>query len=322
MLFREVSMKDKDKVIDFERYRQDKLFEDELLENIAYMTDEEIDDFYDHIAFGAEDDDNAGSGTDLLREMRFLEELESEAYLQWAVLPEKSWANEECRPYLSVKMDLAMLYKQNGLYQKALEHLMQIYKADTNDSLGVRYEILSLYVLRSDYDMAEAFFKIRKEHETDALMKIPMLIAAILSGHNAMAERLIEELCEQVDGFLEFCLQEVFPMQRLLEAGALEAYQPNSSDSLYIGLYNVLPLLLTASSYIQAYLNAYFREDEVYLEELGILTSAQLMNLTDYGIRTVSDMAEFTEAQLLTIPKIGKVTLKKLEAARVVFSSK
>lgn len=319
---REVSMKDKDKVIDFEQYRQDKLFEDELLETIGYMTDEEIDDFYDYIAFGSEDDDNEESGADLLREMRFLEELESDAYHQCVSLPEKSWRNEECRPYLSVKMDLAMFYKQNGLYQKALTHFLEIYQADPNDSLGCRYEIMSLYVLMSNYEMASAFFNSHKEHKEDVLMQVPLLIAAILNGHQETAEELILQLCGQVDGFLEFCLQDEFPMLRVLDAGALESYQPNSEDSLYLALYNVLPLLMTASTYVQAWLNNDFAEEDEFLEDFDILTSAQLQSLTNYGIRTVADIVNYSETQLLAIPKIGKATLEKLKEAGVIFSEK
>ena len=215
-----------------------------------------------------------------------------------------------------------MLYKQNGLYQKALTHFLEIYQADPNDSLGCRYEIMSLYVLMSNYEMASAFFNSHKEHKEDVLMQVPLLIAAILNGHQEKAEELILQLCGQVDGFLEFCLQDEFPMLRVLDAGALESYHPNSEDSLYLALYNVLPLLMTASTYVQAWLNNDFAEEDEFLEDFDILTSAQLQSLTNYSIRTVADIANYSETQLLTIPKIGKATLEKLKEAGVIFSEK
>lgn len=312
-------MVDKDKIVDLNQYREEKEFDEDLFENLLNMSDEEIDDFYDSIAFGNGLNADGPSGKELLAEIWRLEELERDGYLAWKSSPEKSWLNLEVRPYLSLKMDLAVLYKQNGLYQKALEHVMQMFSEDPNDFLGCRYEILALYILKSDYTMADAFFRSRKEHLDDAMMAIPMLVSAILSGADKQAEALIEQLCNQVDGFFEFCLLEEFPMVRVLDAGAVELFEANSKESLYIALYSILPLLLTTSAYIQAYLNAYFAEDEVYLDNFGILNWTQLVNLSERGIRTVDDVTYFSEKELLAIPSIGKVTLKKLKEVGVVF---
>ncbi|WP_162011011.1 hypothetical protein [Streptococcus sp. S784/96/1] len=312
-------MADKDKIVDLNQYREEKEFDEDLFENLLNMSDEESDDFYDSIAFGDGLNADGPSGKELLAEIRRLEELESDGYLAWMMSPEKSWLNLDARPYLSLKMDLAVLYKQNGLYQKALEHFMQMFREDPNDSLGCRYEILALYILKSDYTMADAFFRSRKEHEEDAMMAIPMLISAILSDADKQAGALIEQLCDQVDGFFEFCRLEEFPMARVLDAGAVEFYEANSKDSLYIALYSILPLLLTTSVYIQAYLNDHFSDGEVYLEDFGILSSAQLLSLNDYDIKTATDIQYYSEEELLTIPKIGKVTLKKLKEIGVVF---
>ena len=309
---------DKDKVISLKQYRQNKEFEADLLESLSDLTDEEIDDLYDEFAFGNGLYDSGASGSELVKEISALEELEKERSMS----PKKAWIAEGQPPYLESKVELAMLYKQNGLYQKALTHFLEIYQADPNDSLGCRYEIMSLYVLMSNYEMASALFNSHKEHKEDVLMQVPLLIAAILSGHQEKAEELILQLCGQVDGFLEFCLQDEFPMLRVLDAGALESYQPNSEDSLYLALYNVLPLLMTASTYVQAWLNNDFAEEDELLEDFDILTSAQLQSLTDYGIRTVADIANYSETQLLTIPKIGKATLEKLKEAGVIFSEK
>lgn len=311
-------MTDKDKVISLKQYRQNKEFEADLLESLSDLTDEEIDDLYDEFAFGNGLYDSGASGSELVKEISALEELEKERSMS----PKKAWIAEGQPPYLESKVELAMLYKQNGLYQKALTHFLEIYQADPNDSLGCRYEIMSLYVLMSNYEMASAFFYSHKEHKEDVLMQVPLLIAAILNGHQETAEELILQLCGQVDGFLEFCLQDEFPMLRVLDAGALESYPPNSEDSLYLALYNVQPLLMTASTYVQAWLNNDFAEEDEFLEDFDILTSAQLQSLTNYGIRTVADIANYSETQLLTIPKIGKATLEKLKEAGVIFSEK
>ena len=311
-------MTDKDKVISLKQYRQNKEFEADLLESLSDLTDEEIDDLYDEFAFGNGLYDSGASGSELVKEISALEELEKERSMS----PKKAWIAEGQPPYLESKVELAMLYKQNGLYQKALTHFLEIYQADPNDSLGCRYEIMSLYVLMSNYEMASAFFNSHQEHKEDVLMQVPLLIAAILNGHQEKAEELILQLCGQVDGFLEFCLQDEFPMLRVLDAGALESYPPNSEDSLYLALYNVQPLLMTASTYVQAWLNNDFAEEDESLEDFDILTSAQLQSLTNYGIRTVADIANYSETQLLTIPKIGKATLEKLKEAGVIFSEK
>lgn len=138
-------MMDKDKVISLKQYRQNKEFEADLLESLSDLTDEEIDDLYDEFAFGNGLYDSGASGSELVKEISALEELEKERSMS----PKKAWIAEGQPPYLESKVELAMLYKQNGLYQKALTHFLEIYQADPNDSLGCRYEIMSLYVLMS-----------------------------------------------------------------------------------------------------------------------------------------------------------------------------
>lgn len=318
-------MKDKDKIVDLSQYRDDKFFEVDLLKELEELGElsfddlDALDDFYDEIAFGG----GAGDGKVILEDLDKLESELSTAMQVWQNLPEKSWYNLEARPCLALMMELAILYKQHGLYKKALELVSMVYQENPNDSLGARYEIMALHVLTSDYHAAEMLFLEHPDYQDDILILAPLLVAAILQGDLARIDQMVEKLLKLLPEFEDFARSETFPLSEVLEAGGSEYYEHNSLDSLYLALYNIIPLLMTASTYVQAYLNRYFESGEhifdegIYLEELGVLSSAQLMALTQMGIRTVEDIVAYSEEELLTIPTIGKATLKKLEKAGV-----
>lgn len=316
-----------DKIVDLNQYKHDRDFDEDFFEDLLNLSEEELDDLYDDIAFGPGLFDDEKAGQDLLADLENLEELEDEIYPKWQALPEKGWVNLEARPYLSIRMDLATLYKQNGLYEKALEIFSSIYREDANDGLGCRYEIMSLYALKSDYFRAEAFFESRPEHQDDVLMLVPLLVAAILYRSNSRADELIRILDRQVPAFREFCLLPNFPFAQVLEAANLDYYQDNSIENLYLAFYPLLPLLSTATVFVQAYLNRYFSENEsskkYYMFEdssvdlLDLITPGQLVPLRENGIQSIEDLANYTEKELLAIPRIGKTTLKKIKEAGV-----
>ncbi|WP_231147972.1 hypothetical protein [Streptococcus equi] len=107
---------------------------------------------------------------DLIKYLAFDEDCQHQT---WLASKPMGWVNLEERPYLSQKFELAMLYKQNGLYEKALHHLLEIHQYDEGDHLGTRYEILALYVFKSDFTMAEAFYESKDYHRGDLLMEVP-----------------------------------------------------------------------------------------------------------------------------------------------------
>lgn len=109
----------------------------------------------------------------------------------------------------------------------------------------------------SRYDEAQAFVNSCTSYAADVWMQVSLLVAAILGGYHADASQLLVGFCVQVTDFLAFCEQDIFPLGRVMEVETWEECSANCEESLYFAFSPILPLLLTASTYIQAYLNAY-----------------------------------------------------------------
>ncbi|MGT2728480.1 helix-hairpin-helix domain-containing protein [Streptococcus phocae subsp. salmonis] len=251
-----------------------------------------------------------------------LEEIEKQGRKAWMASQPKGWSNPQERPYLSQKMDLALLYKQSGLYRKALEHLSEIYRYDVNDHLGTRYEILALYVMMSDFEGAQLFYASKASYQEDFLMAVPVMIGAILAGHQAFADKILKKLCEKVSEFRDVMAQDAFPFELVLKSANCEVYEYNSMDSVLIGFFNVIPLLMTAHYYIQHYFNGFLEavERNILLEETDLApTKATLLNAK--GIYTLADLSTWTSEEILAISGIGQKTLELFKELGVVFKN-
>ncbi len=303
---------DSDKIIDFNQYRNENDLDMDELEGFFELEDNDLEEFYSSF-------DEGKSERAIFEEIKELEICEQKDYLVWKASEPNGWRNLEERPYLRQKMELAMLCKQNGLYQKALNHFMQIYEVDESDALGCRYEILSLYVLKSDFSGTVSFYDSRAYHKDDVLMQVPLLIGAILEGLDLKAKVLIKELIKEVDGFVDFCQLQSFPLHLMMEAGELENYEPNTMECVYLGLYNIFPLMFTVHSYVFNYLNNFFTSDNNFLGNSGISkTKVSIFNKCD--IYYLSDFSGWTEKELLSISGIGKEIVKKLKELGAVFN--
>ncbi|WP_423216508.1 tetratricopeptide repeat protein [Streptococcus equinus] len=297
-------MKDS-KIVDLAEYRYLKeLSELELIGDTA-------DDFFDDV-----DDDFESMNWNLFEDLSELKKRVD--YYQ--VLYEKSEISD--KDYYFSKVNLGMLYKQNGLYQKALEQFKEVYQMDTEDKFSCRYEMLSLYVLMSQYDCALAFFKEISLAGHDILLEVPLLVGAILNGDDEMAHYLLEILNADIKDFTAFCQSPEFMMDKIAAVGAAGIHRREGLEIVYNGFYYVLPLLMTAGNYVQAYLNDYFseRDEENEIESLPFLSEYQIEVLMAHDIYDLQDFQLWTEYEILAFPQFGKDTLEKLKEVGVIFS--
>ncbi|HEL0009886.1 TPA: DNA-binding protein [Streptococcus equi subsp. zooepidemicus] len=318
----EKDKKDRDKVVSLQHYRQadaeddtlfgheTEFFSDDLEALLNSMDNQSLSDL-EHFA--------GDRAYDLIKYLAFDEDCQHQT---WLASKPMGWVNLEERPYLSQKFELAMLYKQNGLYEKALHHLLEIHQYDEGDHLGTRYEILALYVLKSDFTMAEAFYESKDYHRGDLLMEVPLMVGALLAGREELADDILVNLAETVPDFVAIVRQKAFPIDDILAAGALESYEPNSLSSIYLAFFNILPLLMTAQYYLQHYVQEFFEGAEgelTFLEELDLpLSKVNLFN--QYGIHTLEDFSAWTTQELLDIPGVGKQMIARLKRLGVIFS--
>ncbi|WP_231186125.1 hypothetical protein [Streptococcus equi] len=203
-----------------------------------------------------------------------------------------------------------------------VDHLLEIHQYDEGDHLGTRYEILALYVLKSDFTMAEAFYESKDYHRGDLLMEVPLMVGALLAEREELADDILANLAETVPDFVSIVRQKAFPIDDILAAGALESYEPNSLSSIYLAFFNILPLLITAQYYLQQYFQVFFEGAEgelTFLGELDLpLSKVNLFN--QYGIHTLEDFSAWTTQELLDIPGVGKQMIARLKRLGVIFS--
>ncbi|VED90830.1 DNA-binding protein [Streptococcus equinus] len=292
------------KIIDLAEYRVLKEFNE-----LEFIDDIEDDDFFD-------DEDFVSVNWNLFEDLSELKKRVD--YYQ--SLYEKSEISD--KDYYFSKVNLGMLYKQNGLYQKAIEEFRAVYQMDSEDKFSCRYEILSLQILMSQYDSALSFFKEISTGEHDILLEVPLLVGAILNGDDEMAHYLLEILNADVRDFTAFCQSPEFMMDKIAAVGASGIHRRESIETVYAGFYHVLPLLMTAGNYVQAYLNDYFSEqdEESEIESLPFLTEYQIEVLMAHDIYDLQDFQLWTEDEILAFPQFGKDTLEKLKEVGVIFS--
>ncbi|MEQ9764647.1 hypothetical protein ABPS01_08455 [Streptococcus sp. ZJ151] len=315
--------KKKDNIVDFSDYLAEKDFEEILKKELADFSDEELDELYDDLAFGqefGEELEEAEAARENVRLLKDLEGIEAAGHDAWLASSPVGWVNLDERPYLSNKMALATAYKQNGLYQKALDHFLEIYQVEETDGLGTRYEIMASYVLMSRHEELNAFYFSKDYHQGDLMMAIPYIVSCILAGQEESARDILDKWLYQVDGLFQFCNRPTMPLEDIMEASVIDSYQANSMTAVYVSLSSFLAILVPSSHYIMAVIQQLLEiEEPPFIEELGVFSSAQLNTLTSFGIRYVSDIEEWSEAEFKEIPKIGATTIKKLKEKGVVF---
>lgn len=230
---------------------------------------------------------------------------------------------EKNSPAYFEKFRLASLYKANGLYQKALQLFKELNKVDGTH--GCCYEIMSLYILMSDYGAAKAFYENHIADDNGYLLQTLLLIGAILAGDDFTAHALFQQLLDEIEDFEEFCLSSEQSLTKILteDSSGLELeYAENDIESVYAAFHLVLPLVERAASYLSGYLSSYClgMRKNMLLEEVDFLTIAQLEVFERNGICSISDFKTWSEEEILNLPKIGKVTVEHLKNIGVTFS--
>lgn len=304
-------------IIDFDAYRKERFERESLFKNLEM---EDLESFLD----GLDDEDfepapiSSNSGLEVIAAIDSLARIEKEGRSKWLASNPVGWSNPKERSYLSVRMELAMLYKQQGSYDLALELLQGVYDLNpAEDELGCRYEILALHALKSDLQAAEAFYV--SLGEDSLALQIPLLVLNILNNQEERTRELFNEMKGKSADFALFCQSPVFPLEQVMQPPVFEEYRPNSLDAINMAFHTIFGLVLVAQQQIQGRLFQLYTQDERPVTSLDFLTRAQQDILADYGLDYVSDFGDWTEAELLALEGIGQASIKKLKEIGVSF---
>ncbi|MBM7635572.1 hypothetical protein [Streptococcus saliviloxodontae] len=313
-------MTDEKKVIDFNRYREEKLFlDDDFLDSLAELSDDELDDFYDELAFGDMEDPQLTSAEidELYPFYRALTSGDQEDIKAF-----KYWDRKSQKTYFGSKFSLGLLCKQNGLYEKALVHFEELYQLDEQDSLGARYEIMACLVLLRRYKDAQSFYDAIGGQGDEQLL-VSLFVASLLHDDIDSCRLYVSQLLEVNPHFITFLEEVAFPLPEIMSSVNWERVQSGTLDSLYFSFSRVLPILLTAYGFVHSYLINHFEEiameEEVLLEELDFMTDKMREEFSFWGIHRLQDFAKWTEKEVLAFPGIGKVKVQKLKEAGAIF---
>ncbi|MBM7642028.1 hypothetical protein [Streptococcus loxodontisalivarius] len=311
-------MTDENKVIDLNHYRHEKFLEEDFLESLLDMTDEELDDYYDDLAFGQEHYDQEASAEidELYPVYRALTSGDEEDKANFCY-----WHEDSQLDYFKNKFALGLFCKQNGLYIQALSHFQELLELDKADQVGAYYEVMAVLILLHRYDEVEAM--VADKEVLDEQELVLLFVASLLADDIPSCRTYVSQLLEVNPYFTAFLDEDTFPLPQIMEAVNLEMVSSRSLDSLYFSFSRVLPILLTAYGFVHSYLINHFNEialeEEVMLEELDFVTDKMRRELSYCGIFRLQDFADWTEEEILAIPGIGKVKLTKLKEAGAIF---
>lgn len=243
---------------------------------------------------------------------------------KWLRKAHSGWTNRDEKNFLSIYRDLATQYKLCGRYREALAIFQELYALDTTDQLDIRYEILSLYVILSDFPTASSFFNSRENFGEDGAMALLYLVAALMAGEEEIARGLFDDLLTTIDGFEYLAVQRDFPFDEVQQFALHSAYVPGTLSEIYWAFFAIFPVSLVAGPYIQSFFNSLIDIGELFRRMGTFLVATRLKaQVTDYlktiGITTVEELSQLTEEEFLAIKGVGPKVLEMIKREGAVF---
>lgn len=145
------------------------------------------------------------------------------------------WGIIETRPYMRLRRHYLNLLVGMGKFKKAISQCQDLINLSSNDNLGVRYMLISLYAYFEDEINAISIYKTYKEDSTSMLL--PLIIMYYKMDNLKEAEKYLKklnkinkDLFDFVDNLDDFDEEQV---QKIANQGS---YRPDSIDEILLNL--------------------------------------------------------------------------------------
>ena len=246
-------------------------------------------------------------------------------------IKEQGYYDIDNRPYFRSLKLLMEFYIKELLYKKAEDIGNAILRDNSNDNLGARYKMMSIYTNSYQYKKAIEFFNKNENYEEDEQMLVYMITVLVFDGNESYAQQLLEKLVSISPDICEFFLAEDFERFRILSNYPNQYYSPRSKGSLAIPL-SEISYLLDKSRYLYNFFRnslmeinpRYFRirgytkllqKSEIFKD----ISDTVVLRLFEKKLMTLEDFKNVTEKEVLTLDCIGPVTIKKLKDNGIKF---
>ncbi len=103
------------------------------------------------------------------------------------------WGLIETRPYMRVKLNLALCLQDEGRGREAIEHYKELLELNPNDNQGVRYHLFKAFVEEERLDEAEDILKGYDESGTTTGDYNALLLELIKNGTTLKAKELLKQ---------------------------------------------------------------------------------------------------------------------------------
>ncbi|MBR6014299.1 MAG: hypothetical protein IK062_11065 [Selenomonadaceae bacterium] len=147
------------------------------------------------------------------------------------------WGIIETRPYMRVYLSYMEVLKTDCRLTQAADACKEILKLNTNDNLGIRYELMHIYAVTEDVKGAERLFKkYRSETSTQFLMPFSLIYYKV--GNEKKAEEFLKKAAEynsdlakffRIFGTAEFRMQ-------MAESMSVSYYSPGTMSEIFAAI--------------------------------------------------------------------------------------
>jgi len=146
------------------------------------------------------------------------------------------WGLLETRPYMRARKELASVLLAGDHVQQARTHLEALLDLNPDDNQGVRYELVALYLSRSELDAAENLLS--HYPENSMVFALARSFLSVLRSERA-AMPLFRKLLRDIPPLREVLLHPV----RILDAIERDGYIANSIEEAEFAFMTLLPVL-------------------------------------------------------------------------------
>lgn len=149
------------------------------------------------------------------------------------------WGILETRPYMRLYMEYMQVLAKDGRLNQAATACREMLKLNTNDNLGIRYELMHIYALLEDEKSAKKLFKKYRE-ETSVQFLMPFSLLYYKIGDETQAEKILKQAVEytpEIPKFFRNFGTRQFQLQMISNLH-VDYYSPGTMEELFVCLNN------------------------------------------------------------------------------------
>lgn len=236
----------------------------------------------------------------------------------WLAQGPHGWLNLDERDYLALACNHATIAKQMCLYDQALAIFQEIYQLDTNDPLGLRYQLMATYLLKQDWQALQAFFDSQDYFAEDEGMLVYMTIASLFQDKLDATKDYLDRIIKTNANMKDILFNPESAVQEIIWVTDSQSYLSFSRESILVMMAELSPVMTSAFPFILGSLRQLLFANQTFITD-SHLNSRQIDDLMELGFYTIQDLSQLSEKDFLALPGFGKAALAKIKQDGALF---